>query len=150
MWILKASNAELKKKFVDNTTFDSVFEKYKDRYNLSFRLLKSIAFVESGFDEGAHNGLAYGLMQMTPIAMQEIGRFYDKLSMNLLLKADYNVDSASLFIKKIYTYQGVNTWRDMIICYNAGYGVFRSGKIPDETKNYILAVERLLTFYDQK
>lgn len=113
----------------------------------------SIMYVESGFNRKAiSHADAYGLMQMTRIAVEEaVHKGNCNLrplgDMNKLHDSVTNVKYGTCFLKKINDEMN-GDWRRTLILYNGGYNAllrFEKGQnIPLETANYILKVEKAL------
>lgn len=112
--------------------------------------LSAIIHVESAWNEWAvsHKD-ARGLMQMTPVAIEEAWRTCPTLSPapNMYLAAD-NIAYGSCFLKHLYYGIGKRNWVATLIAYNGGYKQLtmyeRGDRVIDETAQYVLRVHRAL------
>ena len=82
---------------------------------------------------------------MTKIAMEAIGEPWTLDSVKELNESmEYSIYCMTAYIDKLFSYDIVDSYEDMIICYNYGIGhLIRKDELPTETKEYILAVRRL-------
>lgn len=113
----------------------------------------SIMYVESGFNRKAvSHADAYGLMQMTRVAVEEAVRngncnLRPLGDMNKLHDSVTNVKYGTCFLKKINDEVG-GDWKRTLILYNGGYTQLtrynKGDSIASETANYVLKVERAL------
>lgn len=119
---------------------DSVFLQY----------VYAIVWNESGFNPKARSTKdAYGLMQMTQIAMLEAAAYCHLpvlRSMDKLLDPGTNIKYGTCYLKFLHE-QTENDWVRTLITYNGGYRQltrYDSGStIAAETAQYVLAVNRV-------
>jgi len=93
--------------------------------------------IESGFNPNAISpAKAVGLMQLTEIAVQDLG--YDFVVDTIILP-DYNIYIGTRFLNLVYSRN--STWTETLVAYNAGQKFANKlkigGKIPRETSAYI-------------
>jgi soluble lytic murein transglycosylase-like protein len=123
-----------------------------DKSEEFMQYLLSIIYVESKFNKLAISpALAYGLMQMTEIAVREAAGNCPSLrmlgDMSKLHDSYTNVKYGSCFLKKLLTDMD-GDWTRTLIAYNGGYAQLikydRGDTITHETSNYVLKVNRAL------
>lgn len=141
--VLAWTPEELKKKFTNNTAYDYMLILEAQKHNIPFEILKSIACIESYF--GKNKGVIGNMFQITEIACKDVERVFEIEVDRQKLKTDdtYCADIACIFIKCLFEYSGVSSYKDMIICYNSGYTDFKNGVLHTETKNYLSAMQKL-------
>lgn len=134
-----ANDASNNKGVLSNNTYDEYFKEAAEKYNVSMKLLKSIAYCESNFqpNEVSHSG-AVGIMQLMPGTAAYLGvtDSYDP-HQNIL-------GGAKLISQMLDKYNGDLTLS--LAAYNAGSGnVERYGGVPPftETQNYVKKVTAL-------
>ena len=118
------------------TNLDSIFKEASDKYGVSERLLKAIAYTESGFQTNVTSSAgAMGIMQLMPQTAASLGvtNAYDPYQ-NIMGGARY-------ISEKLTQYNGDKSLA--LAAYNAGSGnVAKYGGIPPfkETQNYVAKV----------
>jgi hypothetical protein len=121
-----------------------------DKSEEFMQYLLSIIYVESKFNKLAISpALAYGLMQMTEIAVREAAGNCPSLrmlgDMSKLHDSYTNVKYGSCFLKKLLTDMD-GDWTRTLIAYNGGYRALqdydKGVQMNKETANYVLLVER--------
>ncbi len=122
------------------TNLDSIFKEAADKYGVSERLLKAIAYTESGFQANATSSAgAMGIMQLMPSTASAYGVSdpYD---------AYQNIMGGAAVLKDLLNmFQGNQSLA--IAGYNAGCGnVKKYGGVPPftETQNYVAKVTSLM------
>lgn len=122
------------------TNLDSIFKEAANKYGVSERLLKAIAYTESGFQENATSSSgAMGIMQLMPSTASAYGVSdpYD---------AYQNIMGGAAVLKDLLNmFQGNQSLA--IAGYNAGCGnVKKYGGVPPftETQNYVAKVTSLM------
>ena len=123
---------------LNSTTYnlDDIFKEAASKYNVSYDLLKAIAYNESGFNANATSSAgAMGIMQLMPSTAKAMGVTdgYDAYQ-NIM-------GGAKLLSTLSDMYDGNQTL--MIAAYNAGSGnVAKYGGVPPfkETQNYVSKV----------
>jgi soluble lytic murein transglycosylase-like protein len=122
------------------------------RYGSEFvKYTLAIIYVESRFRPDAISPMdAYGLMQMTEIAVREaqqecgLRHVYD---MRHLLDPTTNIEYGICYLRMLYTELEGN-WTEVLLVYNGGYRQLtryrESLTIASETANYVLQVQRVL------
>lgn len=122
------------------TNLDSIFKEASDKYGVSERLLKAIAYTESGFQANATSSSgAMGIMQLMPSTASAYGVSdpYD---------AYQNIMGGAAVLKDLLNmFQGNQSLA--IAGYNAGCGnVKKYGGVPPftETQNYVAKVTSLM------
>ena len=122
------------------TNLDSIFKEASDKYGVSERLLKAIAYTESGFQTNVTSSAgAMGIMQLMPSTASAYGVSdpYD---------AYQNIMGGAAVLKDLLNmFQGNQSLA--IAGYNAGCGnVKKYGGIPPftETQNYVAKVTSLM------
>lgn len=122
------------------TNLDSIFKEAADKYGVSERLLKAIAYTESGFQSNITSSSgAMGIMQLMPSTASAYGVAdpYD---------AYQNIMGGAAVLKDLLNmFQGNQSLA--IASYNAGCGnVKKYGGIPpfSETQNYVAKVTSLM------
>ncbi len=122
------------------TNLDSIFKEAADKYGVSERLLKAIAYTESGFQANATSSSgAMGIMQLMPSTASAYGVSdpYD---------AYQNIMGGAAVLKDLLNmFQGNQSLA--IAGYNAGCGnVKKYGGVPPftETQNYVAKVTSLM------
>ncbi len=123
------------------TRFDRDIESLSARYEVDPLLVKSVIFVESGFDHQARsNKGAYGLMQLMPATARHFG-------INRFEPRD-NLHAGIRYLRHLQDrYPGKPQW--VLAAYNAGESaVARYGGIPPyrETRHYI---SKVMAIYQQ-
>lgn len=111
--------------------------------------MAKIAMIESGNNPKAYNkrANAVGLCQITRPVLREYNRAWGtNWTMRDLFNADINLLVATWYFEDripelLRAYRIKDTARNRIICYNAGIGNLRKGRIPLETRNYIVKYE---------
>jgi soluble lytic murein transglycosylase-like protein len=120
-------------KISGNKQFDSLIEKYSDKYNLPFDLLKKVIQTESNFNPNAVSGVgAQGLMQLMPATAKWLG-------VNNSLDPSQNIEGGSKYLRNMLDKYNGNTTL-ALAAYNAGPGnVDKYGGVPPfkETQNYV-------------
>ena len=118
---------------------NSYFKEAAEKYNIDVKLLKSVAFTESGFRSNATSKCgAMGIMQLMPSAAKQYGARdpYDP-KQNIMAGAKI----LSTFLKR---YDG--DVEMTLAAYNAGPGnVKKAGGVPEYTKGYI---SKVLKYYN--
>lgn len=116
------------------------------------RYMYAVIYVESRFNRNAHSSQeAYGLMQLTPVAIQdasaECGLRRIK-NMDRLYDSGLNIQYGSCYLNKLYREMG-GDWTRILIAYNGGYATLtrydRGENINPETANYALQVVRAVS-----
>ncbi len=113
--------------------------------------LMSVIYVESRFNKQALSDKeAYGLMQMTAIAVTDAVRhckLTPVLDMTTLFDSATNIRYGTCYLKKVLD-EMEGDWTRTLIVYNGGYRQltrYEKGEtIANETANYVLQVEKAL------
>lgn len=112
----------------------------------------AVIYVESGFERNVKSEKeAYGLMQMTAVAVQD-AQTYCKLrplgSMDHLFDSVTNIRYGTCFLQKAYE-DTDGDWTRVLILYNGGFKQLtkydKGENIASETANYVLRINRALS-----
>lgn len=136
----------------DSEKLPDLYLKHSRRKDdLFLRYMFAVIYVESGFNRNARSPKdAYGLMQMTAVAVQD-AQAYCKLravpDMAHLFDSVTNIRYGTCYLQKaIEELEG--DWTAALIMYNGGYRQltrYQKGEsIVQETANYVLQVQRAL------
>lgn len=115
------------------------------------KYLMAIIYVESRFNPDAvSNKSAYGLMQMTEIAVREAQKSCNLrpvLDMDHMFDTHTNIQYGSCYLHKL-NQEMHGDWIRTLIAYNGGYSALiryeKGDTIPNETAQYIISVHRAL------
>jgi len=107
--------------------YDEIFAKYAAKHGLDWRLVRAVAFQESGFQPAVegHAG-AYGLMQVTPEAAREVGE-------NAFESPERNISAGVRYLDRLAKMFPNARGRDRIAltlaAYNLGPGHVRDAQL---------------------
>lgn len=120
---------------VNVTKFDDIFKKYAAKYNIDWKLLKTISMVESNLGENprvkrgienptdikgsmSEDGKSWGIMQLTVTTAKD----YDSTATEVKLNnPEYSINIAAQLISSLS--RGFNeNERDIVMAYNHGRG----------------------------
>lgn len=130
----------------------ALYHKHSKRKDLEFmQYLMSVIYVESRFNRQAVSQAdAYGLMQMTRIAVQEsvdTCKLKAVPDMTHLFDSATNIRYGTCYLKKLIDDMG-GDWTRALIVYNGGYAQLqrydRGDVLVTETANYVIQVNRAL------
>ncbi len=110
-----------------------------------------IIMIESGGNPMAQNGLAKGLMQITPVVLADYNSFHIKKVKDVeLFNERINREIGTWYLTKripqlLEHYKHPQTIKNILIAYNAGikYVGRSDDKLPREARNYITKYEML-------
>lgn len=111
-------------------------------YNVPADLIAAVILAESGgkIDAIGPSG-EIGLMQLTPIAIEEVNRQYGSTYTILdMYNPVFAIRAGTMYLRILY--DQFHDWQKVIAAYNAGSGAVYRGTVPDSTKRYVRKVIR--------
>jgi len=117
---------KFKTKFTNITPYDDMIKKHAKKFGIDWRLIAAQMFIESKYKTNAKSFAgAMGLMQLTPIAMKEMG-------MKNAWHVEDNIHHGIKYLKSRYEmfkgYNDVNRMKFALASYNGGIGHVRDAQ----------------------